>query len=313
VLIPKQARQWSDRASQPRIPPLTGRYSIILIDYPDAHFPTANTRPQYYKTIHNEQFELRASDLFGVLLGYGRPVRSRREPPKQAGAAPHAGGMPSGPRPFPGLKPQEVELLERVDLLAQKVRKYWWLRDVEIPPAPRKPDPQGIRDLPPTPAMELRLSDRGRLFRASIAAHAEEIAMEAVLTPEESELAKLELWRSRGPHALLDPELAARLRLTRRQRSELADALKARIEAYHNLVRTLDPLPPVGSRPAVVEAFERQQKDGMAKRVDALDQPTWEILNPSQLRALAGLLNKPVAGYDPTKPKAKPRLQGREG
>ncbi len=206
-----------------------------------------------------------------------------------------------------------MELLERVDLLAQKVRKYWWLRHVEIPPAPRRPDPRGIRDSPPTPAMEFRLSDQGRLVRASIAAHAEEIALEAVLTPEAAELAKRELWRSRGLHALLDPELAARLRLTRSQRTELADALKARIEVYHNVVRTHPPLPPVASPPDVVEAFEQRRKEELAKKVDDLDQPIWEILNPSQLRALAGLLNKPVAGYEPAKPKAKPRLKGREG
>ena len=55
--------------------------------------------------------------------------------------------------------------------------------------------------------------------------HAEEMALGIVLEPEQFEKAKIELWRRRGVHALLDPELAARLRLSRAQRNELAEAI----------------------------------------------------------------------------------------
>ncbi|MHB1559384.1 MAG: hypothetical protein ACYC61_18190 [Isosphaeraceae bacterium] len=186
------------------------------------------------------------------------------------------------------------------------------MRDVEAPPGPRDPDPEGIRELPPTPAMELRLSDRGKLIREGIAYHAEEIALAAVLTPEQAEAAKRELWRRRGIHALLDPELAGRLRLTKRQSTELADALKGRMEVYHKIVRSGVVSTKVGP-PELFAALNQQRKDEIAQKVAALDQPIWEILNPSQLRALANLLNKPVAGYEPRKPKARPRLRGGDG
>ncbi len=110
-----------------------------------------------------------------------------------------------------------MQVLEELDLLARNVKRAWWMRDIEAPPLPRQPDPEGIRRAAPTRAMELRLSDRGRLVRESIAAHAEEIALSAVLTRDEAEPVKIELWRRRGVHALLDAELAARLRLTKGQ------------------------------------------------------------------------------------------------
>ena len=186
------------------------------------------------------------------------------------------------------------------------------MRDIEKPPDPDS-DPAGIRGLPPTKAMELRLSDLGRMIRESIVAHAEEIALEAILTPEEAEPVKLELWRGRGVHALLDPELAAQLRMTKRQREELADALKARLPIYHKLIRSSVPVYRRGAPRAEHDPARQQSRDERAQKVAALDQPIWEILTDSQLRALATLLKQPVAGYDPAKPRAKPRLRGRDG
>jgi hypothetical protein len=84
-----------------------------------------------------------------------------------------------------------MQVLEELDLLARNVRRAWWVRDVEAPPLLQQPDPEGVRELPPTRAMELRLSDRGRLVRESIAAHAEDIALTAVLKWDEAEPAKL--------------------------------------------------------------------------------------------------------------------------
>jgi hypothetical protein len=93
------------------------------------------------------------------------------------------------------------------------------------------------------------------------------------------------------------------LRLTKGQSAQLADALKARVEVYHDLVRSR---PTVSSRlaPDLYAAAIQQWKAATAQKVAALDQPIWEILSPSPLRALAALLNKPVAGYEPAKLKA---------
>ncbi len=73
---------------------------------------------------------------------------------------------------------------------------------------------------------------------------------------------------------------------------------------YHDLVRSR---PTVSTRlpPAVYAAAIQQRREATAQKVAALDQPIWEILRPPQLRAMAMLLNKPVAGYAPTKAKAE--------
>jgi hypothetical protein len=159
--------------------------------------------------------------------------------------------------------------------------------------------------------MEYRLSDRGKRLCASTVAHAEEMALEAVLTPEQAEQTKLELWRRRGLHALLDPELAARLNMSKAQRVELTDRLGERVEVYHRLVRTGGPDARIP--PEVYRVLHQQWEAELAQKLADLDQPIWEILHPAQLRALARLLNKPVAGYDPSNPKAKPKRPGRAG
>ena len=197
-------------------------------------------------------------------------------------------------------------MLEDVDLLARNVRRYWLVRDVEPPPR-RDDDPDEVGKLPPTPAMEFRLSDAGLRVRASIVAHSEEMALWIVLEPEQFEKAKIELWRRRGVHALLDPELAAHLRLSRAQRNELAEALSKRVEVYHWEVRSVVFNIPNAFAPInEIAQLERQFKEDMAQKVAQLDQPIWEFLKPSQLRSLAGMLDRPVAGYGP--PSAVPGL-----
>jgi hypothetical protein len=286
VLRPERARRWRRHASQPLMHSLQGRYSIIPIDYADGHIPANYTRREYYNVIHQKQYESRASDLFGLLLGY---------PPSN---------------PLPGLTPQQAELLEHLDLLARNVRRSWWMRDVEPPPSP---DPEGIGELPPTRAMEQRLSDPGMQLRASIVAHAEEMALEAVLTPEQAEKPKLELWRRRGLHALLDPELATRLNLSKAQREELAQRLRDRVDVYHKAARTGYPLPDGRTPLEVVKRLQQEWEDELAHKLADLDQPIWEVLQPAQLRSLARLLDKTVAGYGPPKPKSKPKRSGRAG
>jgi hypothetical protein len=296
VLRPNEVRHWKPQASKPLAPQLAGRNSIIPIDYPDGRIPLENTREAFCRSIYSWQFnENRSSDLFAVLLGYRSlsPVPPPRPPAHET--------------PFPGLAPDQVRVLEDVDLLARNVRRYWLVRDVEAPPR-RDNDPDEVGKLPPTPAMEFRLSDAGLRVRASIVAHAEEMAFVIVLEPDQFEKAKVELWRRRGVHALLDPELAARLPLSRAQRNELAEALSNRVEVYHRELRNVVFNIPYATAPVnEILRLERQLKEEMAQKIADLDQPIWELLKPSQLRSLAGLLDRPVAGYAPpsTKPSRK--------
>jgi hypothetical protein len=292
-----QAQRWRDRASRPVMPVLPGRYSTIAVDYPDGQLPSKHTRAQYVSFIHQQQYRSRASDLFHVLLAHVH---------RQIGLPTPRIGIPR----VPGLTPEQTKVLLTVDQMGRDASRYWWVRDVERLPSPRN-DPNGIRELPPTPVMELRLSDRGLGMRESIVAHADEMALEGVLTPEQAERAKLELWRRRGVHALLDPELAARLGMSEAQRAELAKRLKERLGVYHDLIRSGLVFIRPGQMPqAEADALVKKGRDETERKVASLDQPIWEILRPAQLRALAELLNKPVAGYAPAASNTGPRGPG---
>jgi hypothetical protein len=297
VLRPSEVRRWKPEASKPVAPQLAGRYSIIPIDYPDGRIPFENTREAFCRSIYSWQFfDGRASDLFAVLLGHRSllPIPQPRPPAAEI--------------PFPGVGADQVHVLEDLDSLARDVRRYWLVRDVEPPPR-RDDDPDEIGKLPPTSAMEFRLSDRGLRVCVSIVAHSEEMALEIVLAPEQLEKAKVELWRWRGVHALLDPGLAARLRLSRAQRTELAEALSNRLEVYHRIFRSVVFDIPYATAPVnEILRLERQRKEDIAQKVAQLDQPIWECLKPVQLRSLARLLDKPVAGYAP--PSSRPSRKG---
>jgi hypothetical protein len=283
VLSLAQAKHWRERASRPLMPQLAGRYSLIPIDYVDGHELKEYTRGQYFSVIHQQQYRNSATDLFRILIGNRGVSHSTGRP------APRTGSQ------VPGLTQQQWDVLARLESLARNAGSFWWVRDVEAPPRPRDPDPQGIRNLPPTPAMELRFSDRGRRIRASIDAHAEEMVIAAVLTPKQVEQAKRRLWNRWGLHALLDPELGARLNLSLSQRAELTDRLKERLEIYHWVVRGGDVEIPKRTPRAGVAALKPKRKGRLDHDVPELDDPIWSILSDEQLRTLGQLLGQPEA------------------
>ncbi len=294
VLSLAQAKRWRERASRPLMPQLAGRYSLIPIDYADGHELRENTRGCYFGVIHQQQFRHSATDLFFIFIGVVGVNSFTGQPYPRMGSQ------------VPGLTEEQREVLAGVDLLAVNVGRFWWVRDVEPPPRPREPDPQGIRNLPPTPAMELRFSDRGRRIRASIEAHAEEMVIAGVLTPKQVEQAKRRLWKRWGLHALLDPELGARLNLSPSQRTELTDRLKERLEIYHWVVRGGHVEIPKRTPRAGVAALKPKHSSRLVRDVPELDDPTWSILSDEQLRALARLLAQPEAEVTPPGSGAKP-------
>ena len=120
--------------------------------------------------------------------------------------------------------------MRRLEKLVRHVLEAWLLRGVEENPVPLE-----LENDPPTPAMEERLSERGKRLQASIVAHAEEIALTAVLTPDQVALSKRRMWTRLGVAHLLEPELGAVLHLSRSQRDEIASRLEARAVAYLNV------------------------------------------------------------------------------
>ncbi len=129
-------------------------------------------------------------------------------------------------------------------------------------------------------------------IRASVCTHAEAIALEGILNPEQADRVLGKMWKSARLDALLDPQLASRLSLTKAQQERVRillynkDALG--MDHYEELRRAA-PLP----RTTPDGAAQRQQlvRSGRS-RVDELDAMVWDVLTTVQARELARILGR---------------------
>jgi hypothetical protein len=189
--------------------------------------------------------------------------------------------------------------------------------------------PREEREELPTPEMAKRLSADGQLsadgerLQVSIVAHSEAIVLEGVLEPEQMLRAKRRLWSrsalrtlwipkmagSREIMALLDPEVAAALRLSRSQRDELVARLEDRAKAvdelnavYNGEVLELDQ---AGGRDEITSDQRAAILDKVASdlrvRVMEVEQPVWDILTKAQIKAF-----RQIVGNSESKPPEKP-------
>jgi hypothetical protein len=201
ILAPAQVRRLPRAFHKSK--PLAGRYGQL---------PSANDKPP--QTAIDVELGLRSlaqklddpkfpsSELFGIIID--------RE---------------KGPT---GLPAERIELARRLDDLSRMICRDWLLRNLG------KPHPLGAE--PPNTDMLDRLwRSEGRL-RASIVAHAELIVLSAVLDPQQAEQTMRLFWHQRGIKALLDPELARRLRLSGEQQEEIFDRIIERNKTVHDAV-----------------------------------------------------------------------------
>ncbi len=261
---------------------LPGRYGLL---------PSLNDKPPQTAVDFNSMIrgmaaglknpKIPASELFGILT---------------AGA--------KGP---PGLSTEQLQLVRALDELARTVCRGWVLRGLGNPP-PKGEDP---------PAQDLvdRLSDRGKQLHASVVAHGELIALEAVLSPDQAEWARREFWRRRGVLSLLDPELAARLKLSRLQREEVFDrivrrsqvAVEATSAALNSSVESdlakIYGAPDQANRAARAAA----DREGAGLTIAEADSSVTDALTPGQARLYFRLVAKP----GPDRPAAKSKKRSR--
>ncbi len=207
---------------------------------------------------------------------------------------------------MPGLTPEQTALASRLEVLARDVQREWLLRGIA-----KEPPPKELANAPPTREMMDRVADRGWRLRASVVAHAEDIVLQAVLSPEQSGAAKRLCWARGGVFALYDPELSARLRLSAAQREQIAALIQGRPEVFDDVHRTH------GGRMAEAadaEAsgqisgaqrveLEQQDQKGFQRDMANYDQCAWDFLSPRQLRALNRLLGKAESFGPASKPK----------
>jgi hypothetical protein len=118
-------------------------------------------------------------------------------------------------RPFmPAINPSKDEtgLVSRLDSLTRDIFGAWLTRDLDRSPRPTKVE------------LRRRLTEY-RLIEDSLCAHADAIAIVGILSRVHATLCLRSIWRDRGMRALLDPSLAAGLRLTKSQRDTVASLL----------------------------------------------------------------------------------------
>jgi hypothetical protein len=201
VLTQRQSRRWRAEAARLAPPAPLERYPLTPMLW--FHVPPAESLAEAQSQILLAAMNLMgegrfASDLFWAAIE-------------------------SDGKALPGLEPRQFELLRRLDRLAREVQRSWLRRGIgEYPP------PEGLAFGPPSPAMLERLSERAVKLRADIVARFETIALEVVLDPDQAEAAKRLMWRRLGVYALVDPELARRLVVSKAQRDRIVEFLKGR-------------------------------------------------------------------------------------
>ncbi len=278
ILTPAQARRWRTTVTRPAVRPLAGRYPLFPKSVSD------NPPPDTLARARNE--------IWCEAVYVGRP--GGEPPASELFTAVLAGGKDA----IPALTAEQSGLIRRLEKLARDAQREWLLRGIS-----KEQPPKELWNEPPTREMVDRVSDRGMQHRASVVAHAETIALNAILAPEQAEASKCRMWRRTGVFALFDPELAARLGLSRAQREEIATQLEARAVVWREehdsrAVQSMQ----VGHAElsGQLSRAERQQLDDQLRQVfdgevARYDQSVWDVLRPSQLRALKRILSSAPA------------------
>jgi len=196
------------------------------------------------------------------------------------------------------LPKQQADLVARLDEVALAVWRAWLTRDLDAVP------------LPPQHLLAERLAWREPL-RGSLFGHTEAIVLEGIATPDQADRCLGAFWQMSGVSALLDPALASRLRLSRSQREELLSLFqtKDRVAADDSNA----PRPPGAFDPTrpEVQAWSAESARVARSHQDEIDALIWDVLFPSQARALERILDGPKQPRH--RPAAKPKKTSRPG
>jgi hypothetical protein len=171
------------------------------------------------------------------------------------------------------LSSEQSQLIGQLDQLTRNIIRSWMLRGLD-----GKKPPIDLAD---------RVSDRGREWTKRIIAHAEAMVTRGLLTPVQAEASKRRLWRQMGSRALLDRELASRLRLTREQVDEIAIRVANKARVTEDSDRNLGPF-----RALVLTNMElaRQADREIRRRIVQADGLIWDVLDPFQMDRLEELV-----------------------
>ena len=195
-------------------------------------------------------------------------------------------------RPPLKLPNAQQALVRRVDEVAVASIRMWLTRGLDG------------HSLPKWSVLAERYRSNARVAD-SISAHAEAILLEAVLAPKQADQTLAFVWKLRGLPALLDPQFAARLRLSVSQRRELEELLWEKLDFQGELSK-LGQAGLVLQQMPEGEARKQLTQQALAERNTEMDAAIWSVLRPNQVRELERILGQRAPQGTPAKAK-KPR------
>jgi hypothetical protein len=310
VLEGNQANRLLRKAGGRAPKPLAGRYPSIRMPSDDPPPQNKGMADDHIRSLSRmlAKPSFFVSELYRILLGWDEPGQDERN--------------------TLGFSKEQAELIRRLNELARDVQRDWLVRSLE------GPDPVPLEHWgdPPQLRMVERLSETGQRLRASLVAHAEAIALEGVLEPDRALRAKRRLWSrsgltqladprmaaSREIMALLDPEVAAALHLSRAQRDDLVARFEARAAVAYELNKLVcgeksELYDAAWTRGEITEdqrvAMEQRVATNARLRIMRAEQAIWDVLTSSQIRAFRRL----ISDSEPKQPEKPPSSQKRPG
>ena len=222
ILNSDQARSWRKAPGRQAQPLLPGRGSIASPRIIDEDQPTADLAAELRFMLHGQP---RGGAVFTALLGLGR-YSPRLELPKE-----------------------QQSLVSRLDELTVATIRAWLIRGLDE------------KTLARWSALAERITWSDRVLE-SLRAHAEALALEGILTPAQADRILSESWKSARLASLLDPQFAARLRLTKARQEQVCILLYGKLTlGMHHREAITRAEPPLETMP-----------DGAARA----DDPRWE-------------------------------------
>ena len=175
----------------------------------------------------------------------------------------------SGSKPKVKISSQQRDIVLQLNELTIAVYQAWLTAGLNTNRPPRHSE------------LAERLGERGDRVKESLFSHAESIAFRGVLTPDQVERTLRAIWELKGTRAILDPEMASRLRLTRSQRSEAL----ALLETKATLIKEMSCNSPDFMRFYFAHPELQEQLDEVGaqerQRAEDVDSLIRELLTPS--------------------------------
>ncbi len=182
---------------------------------------------------------------------------------------------------FAQMNSEQIAISRKLDELSQSALKYWGRKNFDFSTEDSN-----------WPSQSLPL-------RQSIIDLSNRVIFSAILRPEQAEKLERAIWIKQGPKCLLDPELASRLGINKEQRAMIKTALDQSQQAHMAFGSEVVPLMNRSDDPLVKQQYSEMIKQNRKE----IDQAVWDLMTPTQISKLSGLLGERSSKVKPPQQK----------